>query len=300
MVTRNGTGANASVRTAAADGTATGGALVEVVGGLALPLVFVAVVGGGLLYWQHHRRKVLFEGLRRLAARDRLELTDRPCGLERRQFAGRFDATPKGDRRNGLRHGVHGPVTVELDGRPVQVQIGCFEWWWEVRNHTQKGSHYTTSSRTVAVVRLPVVVPGQIRLKPEGLLGRVGLRRADQQLESEEFNRRFNVWGSDPHLTIRFLDASMQHRLLQHATGRFIHLERDLLVLGGSPDHRDGSLPGVIGELPAVAQDALGLLRSVPAQVWRTTAPIAPPDPPTSGTAHAHRHIPPPPPGGPT
>src|SRR5690606_14705899 len=94
----------------------------------------------------------------------------------------------------------------------------------------------------------------------------------DQQLESEEFNRRFRVEGSDERLTLRFLDAAMQHRLLTRAVGRSIHLQGDLLVLGGSPDHRDGSLPGVIGELPATLQDLTGLLRAVPSQLWRSVA----------------------------
>jgi len=247
---------------------------VEEAGALALPLLLVLVVGGGAVYWHHHRRQVMRAGLERLATRDHLRLTDRPCGLARGQLAGRFDATPAGDRRYGLRHAVEGEVDVALDGRTVRASLACFEWWWEVRTQGDHGPSYQTRTCTVAAVRLPVAVPGTIRLKPEGVLGRVGLRRADQQLESEEFNRRFHVRGSDPQLTVRFLDAAMQHRLLTTTTGRTIHLERDLLLLGGTPAHRDGSLPGVIGQFPAAAQDLLGLLRAVPAQVWRTAAPV--------------------------
>ncbi|WP_169786877.1 hypothetical protein [Nitriliruptor alkaliphilus] len=246
----------------------------------AFPFVFVLLFGGlaiAATYWQYHRKKLLREGAHRLAARDGLQLTETPGGLSREQYAGRFDATPRGDRRNGLRYGVQGPTTVELGGHPVRIEVACFEWWHEVRHQNQKGSNYSTTTTTVAVARLPVAVPGRVTIKPEGILGRIGLRRSDQQVESEEFNRRFNVSGSDPRFTLKLLDASMQHRLLTSATGRTIHLERDLLVLGGSPSHRDASLPGVIGELPAVAQDIIGLLRTVPAQVWRTASPVSGP-----------------------
>lgn len=246
----------------------------ELVGGLLLPLVVAVLVGGGVLSWQLRQRRVLRQGLHRLAAREGLRLTDRPCGLDRRQLADRSDATPAGDRRYGLRHAVEGPVDVALDGTTVRAQLGCFQWWWEVRSQSDHGRSYQTRACTVAAVRLPVAVPGTVRIEPEGVLGRVGLRRADQQLESEEFNRRFHVRGSDPQLTVRFLDASMQHRLLTTATGRTVHLEGDVLLLGGAPAHRDPSLPGIVGQFPAAAQDLLGLLRSVPAQVWRTAVPV--------------------------
>jgi hypothetical protein len=240
-----------------------------------LPILVVVAVVGGVGGWLYHRHRRLREGLDQLVARDGLVRTDRPCGLERRQLAGRFDATPTGARRNGLRHGVQGTSEVALDGHPVRVEVACFQWWYEEMSQNDQGTSYQERATTVAIARLPVVVPGRVQVRPEGVLGRVGLRRADQQLESEEFNRRFHVRGSDPRLTVQFLDAAMQHRLLTTVTGRTLHLEGDLLVLGGRPSHRDASLPGVIGELPAVAQDAVGLLAAVPAQVWRTASPVS-------------------------
>ncbi len=237
--------------------------------GQLLPFVLVggiAVVVAVLFYRRH---RAIEEGFARLLARDGLVPTQTPCGLGARELATRFDATPRGDRRYGVRYGVQGPARAELAGAATTVEVAAFQWWYEVRVQTNKSTSYQRRTTTVAMVRLPVVVPGFIRLRPEGLLGRVGLRRADQQLESDEFNRRFHVRGSDPTLNLRFLDAAMQHRLLTSMTGRTIHLERDLLVLGGAPDHRDTTLPGPIAELPAVGQDALTLLRSVPAQLWR-------------------------------
>jgi hypothetical protein len=235
-------------------------------------LLLTLAAGGGYLLHLHHRRTQ--EAFARLLARDGLVPTGRPCGLDRDELAGRFGATPRGDRRTGIEHGVEGPAQVELGGHPVGVQVACFQWWHEQRVQQKDGASYRRQRTTVAMARLPVVVPGRIAIEPEGLLGRVGLRRADQQVESEEFNRRFRVTGSDPHLTVSFLDAAMQHRLLETAQGRSIHLEADLLVLGGSPSHRDPSFPGVLAELPAVAQDVVALLRAVPAQVWRTASPV--------------------------
>ncbi len=245
----------------------------DVVVGLVPIVLVVALLGAGVAFYVH-RQRTMRDGLARLMARDGLTITNVPCGLHPREMAQRFDATPRGDRRYGVRYGVEGPAEAVIDGAPVPVDLAAFEWWYEARVQNDRSTSYQRRTTTVAMVRLPVVVPGFIRLRPEGLLGRVGLRRADQQVESDEFNRRFHVRGSDPTLSLRFLDAAMQHRLLTTATGRTIHLEGDLLVLGGSPTHRDGSLPGVLAELPAVAQDALALLRAVPAQVWRVARPV--------------------------
>lgn len=239
-----------------------------------LPLVLAVAALGGWLWWHWRQQRQLREGVQRLASRDGLHLTATPCGLGHTDLAGRAAATPRGDRRCGLRYAVEGPAPVELAGRPGPVQVAAFEWWYEVRVRTNKRTTYQRRTTTVALARLPVRIPGYVALRPERLLGRVGLTRGDQQLESEEFNRRFHVDGSDAQLTLRLLDAGMQHRLLSSLQGRTVHLGGDLVLLGGTPDHRDGSLPGVVGELPAVVQDLTALLRAVPAQLWRTAAPL--------------------------
>jgi hypothetical protein len=236
----------------------------------ALPLVLIAGVLIGFAWWHVHRGRRLRDGLLRLVVRDGLRPTATPCGLTYGELTGRFLATPRGDRRSGLRFAVEAPGTVELAGAPAEVHLAAFEWWYEVRVQHGKSTSYQRRTNTVALARLPARVPGYVALRPERLLGRVGVTRGDQQLESEEFNRRFHVAGSDPQLTLRLLDAAMQHRLVTSLTGRTVHLAGDLIAIGGQPSHRDGSLPGVIGELPAVVQDLQALLRAVPAQLWRT------------------------------
>lgn len=241
----------------------------------ALVAVAFLAVPAGALWWWLRRRKRLREGLERLLERDGLHRTEQPCGLGRGQLAGRFAATPEGARRNGVRHGVQGPADVTLGGHRVRAEVACFQWWHEHVTHDEDGTNYQEQRTTVAMARLPITVPGRVRVRPEGVLGRFGLRRGDQQLESEEFNRRFHVEGSDPTLTVTLLDASMQHRLLETAVGRTLHLEGDLVVLGGDPAGRDPELPGVIGQLPVAARELRELLEAVPTAVWRGASPVA-------------------------
>jgi hypothetical protein len=128
----------------------------------------------------------------------------------------------------------------------------------------------------VALVRLPTPVQQHVLLRPETVLGRVGLGRGGHQLESSEFNRRFRVECGDRTLTLHLLDARMQELLAVHYPGRSVEFRGDLLALVGRPTHRDTSLEGTIGELPAVRQDAARLLAAVPPSFWRAVgAPSA-------------------------
>lgn len=239
----------------------------------ALAIMAVVVAVAVTSWWVHRqRRRARWEALLRLADRDGMRPTSRPCGLDAATLAARYAATPRGVRRYGIRYALEGAREVDLGAVASQVEVGCFAWWYEERVDTGQGRHHRRRTTTVAVARLPVRVPGQVTVQPSNWLGRTGLARGDQQVESAEFNRRFRVDGSDPQLIVRFLDPGMQHRLVTDAVGRTLHLDGDVVVLGGSPSHRDDSLPGVIGELPAVAQDLIAVLRAAPAQLWRTTS----------------------------
>lgn len=254
-------------------------------GGLLLAVAVVAVGLGLYLPWARARRKR--EDVLRLLARDpSLRPTQTACGLGARALAGRFAATPRGDRRFGLRYGVTGPMQVEVAGGHLEVEAACFQWWWEERR-TSSGPDgprptFTTRRQVALVARLPVVLPADVRIGPESLLGRIGITRGGQQLESAEFNRRFRVRGRDPQLTVQLLDAAMQQRLLTEFQGRSVELLGALLAIGGRPSHRDPTLTGVIAELPAVRQDLARLLATVPVQFWRAVGALSsePDDPP--------------------
>jgi hypothetical protein len=227
--------------------------------------------GGGYLLHRHHRR--LQEAFARLLARDGLVPTGQPCGLDRDQLAGRFDATPRGDRRTGIEHGVEGPAEVELGGHPVAVQVACFQWWHEERVQNKDGASYRRQRTTVAMARLPVVVPGRIASSPRGSSGGSGC-------------------VGRPAGRVRRVQPPLPRHRVRPAPDRVLPRRRDAAPAPrdrpgpddpprGRPARPRGQslaprpvFPGVLAELPAVAQDVVALLRAVPAQVWRTASPV--------------------------
>jgi hypothetical protein len=247
-----------------------------------IPFVAVLVVGlliaGGIAYAAYRRHRGSEESLQRFLARDpRLQRTLTPCGLGPDSLADTYEATPRGDRRYGVRYGVAGPLVVPVAGDDVDVECASFQWWHERRRTTSDKNgtrtHYERQTTPVTMLRLPVHVPTRVRLSPESMLGRVGLTHGDHQLESSEFNRRFKVEARDRLLVVQLLDAGLQQRLTEDFQGRSIEVAGDLLVLGGRPEHRDASLTGVVGHLPAMRQDVRRLLDAVPAQFWRAVGP---------------------------
>jgi hypothetical protein len=239
-------------------------------------VMFLVVAGAavGIGYATHRRKVRIEEALARLLGREPgLVRTDAPCGLDERSLPRRFTGIPAGDRHRGIRYGVSGPVTVTLHGAPTAVECAAFEWWWEERRteHDDRGTRtvHREERTTVALVRLPVAVPDDLVVRPESVLGRVGLTRGGHQFESSEFNRRFRVECADRTLTLHLLDARLQELLASEFPGRTVELRGELLALVGRPSHRDTSLEGVIGELPAVRQDAVRLLSGVPPAFWR-------------------------------
>jgi hypothetical protein len=240
-----------------------------------MALFLVAAIAAAAVAYASHLKKVRKrESLARLLAREpSLVLTDAPCGLDSASLPHRFSSIPAGDRRRGVRYGVAGPHQMLVHGAPRQLECAAFQWWWEERRtqQDQQGTRttYVEQRTTVALVRLPTTVRDHLVVRPESVLGRVGLTRGGHQLESSEFNRRFRVECADRTLTVHLLDAALQELLTTRYQGRTIELRGDLLALVGRPSHRDPSLEGVIGELPAVRQDAARLLASVPPAFWR-------------------------------
>ena len=232
-------------------------------------LVGLLAIGGLVVSHLHRRRKE--ESFNRLVTRDPgLTPTAAPLGWDRHRLLATCASLPEGDRHCGLEYGVEGPVRTTIAGADEQLDCAAFRWWWEQRRQNQQHGHrYQTRRTTVAMVRLPVVTPTPVRIRPESVLGRLGVTRGGRQLESSEFNRAFRVESGDDRLAVMLLDAELQATLLEGYRGRSIELVGDLLLLEGEPSHRDGSLLGAIGQLPAVRQDIARLAAAVPAQVWR-------------------------------
>jgi len=264
-------------------------------GGSWVPWLVIGLFGVAMaVSWtiQRHQRRELHEALNHFVARhDGWHLQAWPCGVHADQLVGRFEATPRGDRRHGVESAVGGPAEVEISGTTVQCQVACFVWFHE-RRRTQRsrGRHsrttYERRTELVAMCQLPVHTHRAVSIRPESTLGRVGLTRSGQQLESEAFNRRFRVEGRDRALVVTLLDAGLQELLAAEYGARGIELSDDLLVLSGEPTHRDRSLAGVVQTYPAILQDLTRLIRSITPPFWRALGferpgpDPAPPPPP--------------------
>lgn len=223
-----------------------------------------------LLYRRHRRH--LAEAHAHLLARDGLLPTDEPCGRTRDELL-RLRALPRGDRRYGVEFGVTGAVELETADGPVPAECAAFVWWWEVehRHHDDGASSvsYSRNDRIIGMLRVPYQLPS-VSLAPEGLLTRWGMGgRGDVQVESEEFNRRFDVRAHEPELAIRLLDARFQTFLLELFPDRHVELDGDTIVLAGDPPGEDPSLYGDVSELPGARRDVQFFAARIPASFWR-------------------------------
>lgn len=259
------------------------------VSGQTLVWILVAAAVAALLVGlnaEHHRRREQQAALGRFVARHPgWHLQAWPCGVPVEQLAGRFDATPRGDRHHGVQAAVGGPTTVTIAGRQVTCQAACLVWFHEQRRRNRSsgpgrsvGTSYERRTELLVMCRLPAPARRAVTVRPATALGRVGLSRTGAQLESEAFNRRFHVDGEDPALVVTMLDAGLQSLLVAEYGGRGLELSDDLLVLSGEPTHRDRTLAGVVQAYPAILQDLTRLLRALSPSFWRTLGADLPTD----------------------
>lgn len=101
-------------------------------------------------------------------------------------------------------------------GRWREVDVRLFEYWYYTTSTDSKGNtsrHYERF--TCAVAPLPVEAP-PTSISRESFLSRIadhiGFR--DQEFESEEFNKTFQVRADDRRFASYLLDARMMHWLL--------------------------------------------------------------------------------------
>ncbi len=248
-----------------------------VASGSALPWLLFGL--GGLAVaatWavQRHQRRELHAALDRFVVRhEGWHRQAWPCGLPTEQLVDRFAATPRGDRRHGVEAAVGGPLELPINGVPVTCQVACYVWFHERRQTSRSNGRstrrYQRRTDLVVMCQLPVHTHRSVSIQPESILGRVGLTRTDEQLESEAFNRRFKVEGGDRTLVVTLLDAGLQELLSTAYGGRGLEFSDDLLVLSGEPTHRDRSLAGVAETYPAIVQDLRRLLERIPPAFWR-------------------------------
>ena len=277
----------------------------EGVAGIVLGVLVVGAVVVGLAVLSARQRDRV-EALYAQTCRDHgLEPTDVPLGSSD-AWLSQFELLPRGDRDHSAVWGMQGPVDLELGGDRVAGECAAFEWWWEDRQTSSdgKGNRRVTWERRsclAALVRVPApyVMP-RIRVEDEGFLARFGVGgRGDFQVESEEFNRHYDVRVRDPQAAIRLFDAEFQQQMLGLFEGTNFELAGDLaLVVTDAPvalsfavgggarrggpsglaalfsraGDRISTNPDVVAALPAMRHRAAALLRAMPDGWWRGLA----------------------------
>lgn len=275
-----------------------------------MPVVFpIVVVLGlalvvGITVLGARQREQLEDQYQQICLDHGLAATDTPLGTSD-QWLAQFELLPKGDRDHSAVWGMEGPAEVTIGGETVPVECAAFEWWWEDRQTDNSGNGHTRTtwvrkSCMAALVRLPApwVMP-KVRLEREGLFARFGIGgRGDFQVESEEFNKRYDVRVRDPQAAIRLFDADFQQQMLGLFDGTAFELAGDLaLVVTDTPKgtmvvssnaRRGGASglaalfsrsgdrirtdPAIVQALPTTRQRALALLRAMPDGWWRAVA----------------------------
>lgn len=279
--------------------------LFSAVGFLPVVLVLVGVaVAVGVWAWSLRRLRAMEAAYRRVCRDHGLRPTDRPLGMTD-GWLSQLELLPRGDRDCSAVWGMEGEVEVSLGGTPVTASCAAFEWWWEDRQTRSSG---TGGARTtwhrraavVAAVRLPApwLLP-RVRVQREGLFARMGIGgRGDFQVESEEFNKRYDVRVRDRQRAIRLFDADFQQQLLGRFDGTAFELAGDLALVVVDTDEgrlkvsgfgtgaRRGGTTGLAGlfdrsgdrvgtdlavipALPGARHRAVALLEAMPAAWWR-------------------------------
>lgn len=189
------------------------------------PVLFVLalVAAGAVAWWQWHRQAKRREELHALAVTRGLTWTRHDhVGIPARHP---FRFWNEGDERTWKN-----VISGALDGRPLL--LFDFEYV-EIRRDSEGRRQRTTYRHSCAIAQLDGAFTPGLQLEPETMFSRLkdkaGFR--DLELESEEFNRRFEVGTRNRKFAVAFLDARMMNWLLSTPTGmRFEVLGNHVLV----------------------------------------------------------------------
>jgi hypothetical protein len=249
----------------------------------------VVLIRAGIAGRHAHVRSRSARSHRVLLAREGKMPTGLPLGRTNLYLAS-YTGLPVGDRHARAAWAVEDRTVLDVLGVDHQVRQVAFQWQWEERVSDRGG--YRRRATPAAAIELPVYVPRRITIRPTSPADAFG-NAPGLQVESDRFNRRFVVETTDRPFAVKFLDAEMQLLLTDRFAGRCISIEDRLLVVTGEPTHRDGSLYGAIGTLPAVEQDIRAVAAAIPAAFWRACPNRPQPaDPDHTGTANSTRNLP--------
>ncbi len=190
---------------------------------LVIVLVVVAITGVAWWLWQQEvKRRAAIEQL--AASKGLMYSRHDHVGIPQRHP---FKLWVKGDERKW-----ENVVSGTLDGRDVVL----FEFQYTEISRDSEGKQQRRTYRFQGAIA-PIegaFCPG-LQVGPENLLTRLkdkaGFR--DLELESEDFNRRFEVEANDRRFAYAFLDARMMNWLLATPKGlRFEVLGQHVMVIG--------------------------------------------------------------------
>lgn len=127
------------------------------------------------------------------------------------------------------------------DGRGVEnvmwgfwhdVEVRAFDYWYYEESTDSNGHRSKTYHRFDCVLALVDARCPRLEIAEENVLTRIAdaLTLRDIEFESEEFNRRFNVKGTDRRFATAFCDARMMEWLLRHGDGYAFEVVGDRLL----------------------------------------------------------------------
>lgn len=195
---------------------------------------FLLIIGGLLLagavaYWNWQQQQKRREALLAFATAKGLTWTRHDhVGIPTQHP---FTFWNKGDERTW-----ENVISGAIDGKPVL--LFDYEYVEVTRDHEGR-TQRTKYPFTCAIAQLPGCFTPGLQLEPETFFSKLkdktGFR--DLELESEEFNRRFEVGTRDRRFAVAFLDARMMNWLLSTPTDfRFEVLGGHVLVAGPRVD----------------------------------------------------------------
>jgi hypothetical protein len=202
------------------------------VDGSAFPLLFVlfAVVAIGIAAYSYHARLQRQRELGMLATNQGLDFSiDDPFGTLSEPFS-LFD---EGDGR-----GVENVMWGTWHGH----QVRAFDYWYYDESTDSNGNRSKSYRRFDCVLTTVDALCPRLTIAPENVLTRLAdaLTFRDIEFESDEFNRRFDVKGSDARFATAFCDGRMMAWLLQHADGYSFEVVSDrALIWCGRVDPAD-------------------------------------------------------------
>jgi hypothetical protein len=127
------------------------------------------------------------------------------------------------------------------DGRGVEnvmwgfwneLEVRAFDYWYYEESSDSNGHTSRTYHRFDCVLTLVDARCPRLEIVGENVLTRLAdaLTLRDITFESEEFNRRFNVKGTDRRFASAFCDARMMEWLLRHGDGYAFEVVGDRLL----------------------------------------------------------------------